>query len=108
MNGLEVNDLFLAAWITHPLTLTDCSRFAWIKSHKKMALLRAIKPNLAWFEYRIELVLRYYTKGGNYISFKPSSKIEAKVHLVEEGAQIQKFITLFRGPGRHGCMGVKS
>lgn len=66
-----------------------------------MALLKAIKPNLAWFKYCIELVLY---EGGNYTSFKPSSKIERVV----EGAQIQKFITLFRGPGRHGCMGVKS
>lgn len=70
-----------------------------------MALLRAIKPNLAWFEYCIELVLY---EGGNYTSFKPSSKIEAEEGHLVEGAQIQKFITLLRGPGRHGCMGVKS
>lgn len=49
-----------------------------------MALLRRIKPNLAWFKYCIVLSW-YYTKGGNYTSFKPSSKIERVV----EGAQIQ-------------------
>lgn len=61
-----------------------------------MALLRVIKPNLAWFEYRIELVLRYYTKGEINISFKPSFKIEAKVHLIE-GARRSRILLHYSG-----------
>lgn len=69
----ETIDLFLAALLTHP---TDCSRSSWGKNSRKMASLRAIKPNLAWFGYCIELVLY---EGEITLRLNPSSKIEPEV-----------------------------